>query len=632
MGLAGHQWWMKEVPDGSRAQMAYSYVRAIEESQWGVRQRQYRNAFLYSGEVPQGAWRIQWRSAPRWWRREPVMESVIESVIDSCTSDIGSQPVRVTFQTDGAEWKARRQAHWRERFVEGEFDRMDMDAIDPLVFRDACWGEVGCVAWDDDGERVRATRVSPMELVVDERTVVGGNPYFPQLHRIQFKDRDLAVAELGPEAKKAIDRTNSEWLSYVRPGPEMVCIITSWKLPVRDRKGKLHPGMKITYTQGGLLEEPEPWLRPEFPFSWYKWKEPISGFYGRSLCDQLAWIQARMNKMQRFISFCQDLVAAPKVLIALEDKGMSVSMSNDVGQHLYYKKTPPQFITPPSVDPSVYQDYERKWQRAFQISGKSQMAASSVKPSGLDSAPSLREFRDTETGRFLQQFRAFERMRIHHARQLIAQQRDLAERGAIPTATWRSRNYAKKIKWSDVDDESMQWEMSLEPASILSRTPAGRVQQVTELAQAGLIDRASALRLVGHPDFERIIQLYDAPFDDIEAAIENLLDGKTETPDRYQDLDLGTKLVHLALLKAKRDGAPDIPILEGMRRWIRQAEMLQQAAQQQAAPAQVPGGAAPPIAPQAPVSPVYGSGGDGPPAPPPGGPPSPMPQAAQGGP
>jgi hypothetical protein len=88
----------------------------------------------------------------------------------------------------------------------------------------------------------------------------------------------------------------------------------------------------------------------------------------------------------------------------------------------------------------------------------------------------------------------------------------------------------------------------------------------------------------------------NAAFEDIEAAIENMLDGELEVPEPYQFLDLGVVLVQKAYLDARRNDAPE-ETLEALRTWIMQANHLRgvgdEPANQNAVPGAVPG--APPM-------------------------------------
>jgi hypothetical protein len=206
----------------------------------------------------------------------------------------------------------------------------------------------------------------------------------------------------------------------------------------------------------------------------------------------------------------------------------------------------------------------------FALAGISQLSSQAQKPAGLESAVALREFNDIETQRFAIQAQAYEAMHLEIARRIVEVSKGLANAGKPAKVAYKSRDLMQVIDWSEVDMETDQYAMGVEASSLLSRTPAGRTQQVIEWTQAQLISGDEARRLLGHPDLERTQSLYNAAIEDIEAVIEHLLDGEVEVPEPYQNLTLGIERVQMALLKARRDGAPE-EILQGMRDWLDQA-------------------------------------------------------------
>jgi len=573
--LLSHQWFRPEAKADERYKLAHTYVRAVEEANSGLRLRQYRNAISYTGEAPVGAWRVRWKNASSFRPQEQNRVGLIEAVNDTAESMIGATSVGVSFLTDGAEWSAHRRAVNLDRWLEADQERLRLRYLRTMKFRDSLWAEIGALYWDDDGQKVRCRRWDPMSVVVDERTCIGSTGP-TQIHLLEIKDRDEAMAELGVDAgaKKAIEKATGQWVSYVTLSPEMLLILRSWKLPTLRRDGTLVPGRMLTYTDGGIIDDVE-WTR-SFPISVYRWKDPLSGFYGRSPADMLQWDQARVNKMRRFIAYCQDLMAAPKWL-QKESEG-DIPITNEPGGVQKWLKDKPEPITPPAVSQEIYADEERSYRRGFERIGVSQLSATLKTPSAdFATGPAFQEYRDYELGRFQSQVIRFDEDLIEDAQQHIAAQKELALRVDGGSVSWRSQNLARRIKWSEVNKEGDSYVIKLKPSAAVSRTPAGQEARATRLAASGLIDRTMALRMSGIPDAQRMVDLLDAPFDAVERIIEDMLDDKfVPPPDRHFPFLLGLKLVPLAMTKAQNDGAPDIPTLEGMRRWIRMAELLEQ--------------------------------------------------------
>jgi hypothetical protein len=116
--------------------------------------------------------------------------------------------------------------------------------------------------------------------------------------------------------------------------------------------------------------------------------------------------------------------------------------------------------------------------------------------------------------------------------------------------------------------------MDIFPTSSLSNTPAGRLQDVQELLQAGFITKEDGMKLLDFPDLEGTMNLLNAGIEDIEKMIEDMVEhGNYTTPEPYQNLELGIKKCQQAYLMYRAQGAPD-ERLELLRRWMEDAQGL----------------------------------------------------------
>src|SRR5262249_8480838 len=193
------------------------------------------------------------------------------------------------------------------------------------------------------------------------------------------------------------------------------------------------------------------------------------------------------------------------------DAGLKAKLNNEVGT-IYPLRSgqPPVFMSPPAVAPEIYAYKEQLKRSAYQFAGISELSAQSKKPEGLESAVALREFNDIETSPFSIHSQRLEQWYLGVGELLVESYKEIAARGSNPAAIWRARSQFQRIEWSEVDLDEDLYSMTIEAASILSRTPAGRLQAVIEMTQAGLISQDEARRLMNHPDLERSMSLYNA--------------------------------------------------------------------------------------------------------------------------
>jgi hypothetical protein len=559
-------WWQTE--EGQAHEEVIGYVRALEEEQKGQHLLNIRHAKLYAARDLIG---LDWSFSRRTlgYANTAVSENVIMSVVDTATATIAKNRPRVAFVTDGADFSTQRKAKQLERFIEGVFQQTAIYGHAVGMFRDAGIFGTGTLKIHEAGGRVAVERVLPWENVVDEQECIASPPQ--QRHRRKFTHREALKAEF-PEHCEAICRAGGDsetrrWNSWTTLPEHLVAVVESWRLPLDDL-----PGRHTICIDGATLLD-EDYDRGYFPFIDYRWTELPTGFYGQGLAEQLTGIQLRINKLNKFIDRCQDLISAPSVWLDVASRVQGQKLNNDPAAVHYYRGKPPVFMSPQALHPEVYNRLETLKRSAFEFAGISQLAAQSKKPGGLESAVALREFNDIESQRFSIQAQAYEQVFLEAARQMVAIAKDMHAGKRGLTAVWKTRDLVKRIDWADVDMDEDQYSMTIEAASLLSRTPAGRSQAVIEWAQAGIIDTEEARRLLGHPDLDRAMDIATAAIEDIEATIEELLDGDFRPPEPFQNLALGIQRVQAAYLKARRDGAPE-DTLEGFRQWIEQAQHL----------------------------------------------------------
>ena len=164
----------------------------------------------------------------------------------------------------------------------------------------------------------------------------------------------------------------------------------------------------------------------------------------------------------------------------------------------------------------MFSHLDRLYNRAYEISGISQLSATSLKPAGLESGVALREYSDIETERFVIVGQAYESAFLEIARQMIDLAKDVSEEGKTYEVISYGDKEIEKIRWSDINLREDQYRMKVYPASLLPTTPAARLQTVIEMAQAGLIDKAETRSLLDFPDIEQYNKLATAPLDEAE--------------------------------------------------------------------------------------------------------------------
>lgn len=500
--------------------------------------------------------------------RGPVTMNVCKANVDTVTSMIAKNRPRATFMTDNADYTTTQRAKDLERFVEGQFGKSEVydDAV--RMFHVGTMVGLGALKIEEDDGEPCVDVVLPWDLVVDKAECMVGKPR--QLHHLRFVDREV-LKSLYPDDAEQIELVSAadtvrRWSNYRQVDTDLIPLVESWRLPSSKGAGD---GKHALCLDGHALVW-EDWEEDYFPFVFYRWAERLNNFFGVGLIEEIAGIQNKINKINSYITKCHDL-ANSYLLVQAADAGLKIKSTggSDPLQLMPYKgQIKPEFITPPLVQPELYQHLDYLIQQSRQLSGISEMAATSQKPAELESAIALQTFNDIETQRFSIQAQRYERAVLEIARQMVRLMHRIGNDDI--QVRWNSRNLARTIKWKDVKIDEDLYIMSIEAASIQSRLPSGRIQAAIELGNSGLLPPDEVKRLVGHPDIERTMTLENAAKNHAESIVEKLSRGETVVPEAADMLPVAIRHVALAFVTIKDKDAPQ-DVLDAFRFWMRRA-------------------------------------------------------------
>jgi hypothetical protein len=501
-----------------------------------------------------------------------VKINIVSSMCDTVTSKIGKMKPRVTFLTSGGDFSAQRKAKNLTGFMTGLFYRCSTHKLHQEMFRDATIFDIGAVKHyicsqsnDIVSERVLAT-----ELYVDTADAVYGKPR--TLYQVKYVSKEL----LKKQYKKNSEFIDSSTGSFNASGiahaksDSFVVVIEAWHLP--SSKGAKDGRHTICTDQTVLFDEK--YEKDYFPFTFFRWAELPVGFYGQSLAQRLTGNQIEINKMLRTIQKSFHLGSAFKVFLEQGSKVVREHINNEVGSIVYYRGAPPQYYVPQTVHPEYFRHLEFLIRQSYEEAGVSQLAASSRKPSGIESGKALREYNDINTERFAVVSQAYEATFLHTAKIYLDLVKDMAAKGNDLQVVAESKKFMRKIKWSEVQMDDNEFVMQMFPTSMLPHEPVGRLAYVQELIQGGFVSPEWGSRLLDIPDTEAYANIANAPIDIILMSAESILEGREYIPPEPNDnLALAKDIFTKIYAKARLDNAPE-DVLEKLRRWIQQADNL----------------------------------------------------------
>lgn len=471
----------------------------------------------------------------------PTM-NVIQSCIDTLTSRITQSRPRPVFLTDNGNYKERNLAKQLDQFIAGELYRTDAYALGEIMLRDACVLGSGVLKiYEGDDKRVCIERVLYTELLVDPNDGLYGNPR--QIYQLKLVDRDV-LADMFPKDRESI--MNAEQAFPDNAGDssktvaDQVMVVEGWRLPSGpEASDGRHT---IACTSAVLVDEE--YDKPCFPFIHLSFSPRLLGYFGQGLAEQLMGTQVEINKLLMTISKSINLVGVPRVFVEDGSKVVKAQINNDVGSIITYRGTKPIYEVAPCVAPEIYEQLQRLVEYAYQQSGISSLAASSKKPDGLDSGAALREYDDLQTDRFAALSKRYDAFFIELAYSIIDLAKDIAERDGKYSTVYPGKNEAKEVdlpKAGMLLDDS--YIIQCFDSSSLPRDPAGRLQKVTEMIQAGMISIQEGRRLLDYPDLEQNEKLANAGEERILKTLDKIVEsGVYSPPDPFMDLELAKTL------------------------------------------------------------------------------------------
>lgn len=540
--LQGYKWW-KANSKRELCEQLLSTVTFLKEQQ----QYRYRQAAIYArlyGNMPlfnfAGSNLNKMSTTSSLPIDRPTM-NVVQSCIDTLVSRVTQSRPRPIFLTDNADYKERNIAKQMNNFINGELYQTEAYQMAELLLRDAAVLGNGCVKiYENSDKRVALDRVLLTELLVDPNDALYGDPR--QLFQLKLIDRAM-LKDLFPEVRSDIEKAEQAFpdnsADSQKTIADQVMIVEAWRLPSSKESGD---GRHTIACTSGIIFDEE-FTKNCFPFVFLPYSPRLMGFWGQGLAEQLMGTQTEINKLLITISQSINLVGVPRVFVEDGSKVVKAHLNNQIGSIVTYRGTKPQYEVAPCVPQELYAQLERLVQYAYQQSGVSALSAAAQKPAGLNSGEAIRNYDDLQSDRFAALNRRYNNVFIELSYQIVDKAKDIAERDGSYATVYPNKDGTKEIdlpKAEMLEDPVIQCYDS----SSLPRDPAGRLQKVAEMMQAGLVSPQEGRRMLDFPDIEQVDKLANASEERILQVLDDIVESGTYLPpDPMMNLALAEELV-----------------------------------------------------------------------------------------
>ena len=561
-GVFGETFWWQVEQDPHSAVSKFVDVLRNDQDSFYTECMTYRG--LYNGRPPHS--RNMYGSQYYTSSRQPKLTfNIVHSICQAAAAKISKHRPAISFLTEGGNFTQKSKAKMFNKFIQGIFTEVEAYPIAQRAFLDACINGTGVIKIFTEFGKVKLERVPLYEMTVDPLEVENG--YSPrQLFQTKRVSR-FVLAEMFPDSRDAImaadEERDDEYTQNESRTSDMILCHEAWHLPSGPNADD---GRHLICVDNATLLD-EPWDKDYFPFVFIRWTENPASFWGNGLTKEVKGIQVEINKLLARIQEQMHL-ATPKVFIEDSSKIVQTHLNNRVWGAIKYRGAPPQFFVPRAVSGEMFSHLDRLVDRAYEMTGISQLSAQSKKPVGLESGRALREFSDIESERFMVVGQAYEKLFTDAAKQII---RVVSESGSYVSKSYDMTSGMERIQWSDIDLDEDQYVMQVKPIGSLPQTPAAKLSSVAEMTQNGLFTPEEAHQLLDFPDLEKANKLKTAHIDVIDMMIDGILEREEwNPPEPFMDLNFGIQRFQQAYNLAIIERAPESR-LELMRRWIEKA-------------------------------------------------------------
>lgn len=435
--------------------------------------------------------------------------NIVASCVDTLASKIAQSKVRPFFNTINGTFKDIQAVKQAQQFFDVMFDMQNVNRIVSEAFKDACIFDTGVIYIDEVNAKIN--KALPFQVYVRPSEVT-----YNKITRVFYEQRDYPVTLLPDQV---VSKFKNKSLEYVDFGVYY------------DTFNKVK-----AYTANGSFVYQETYDKDAIPFVFLYYKNPVLGSTSASVVDSLYTIQQEINVIMAKIKDASQLNPALTFFIPEGSQMKATQLNNRIGNVVTYKPTaaggtPVTSATPAFIDGQYLALLDDLINKAYEMVGISQLSAQSQKPTGLNSGVALSTMENVESDRFETQLNQIIRAYVDIAKICIKTFNQDAD--VLPEVANRV-----SIKWKDIVKESDNMSIQYSGADSLSKDPSTKLQQLQQLAMAGVIPGARIPQLMQIPDLEMGYSLSNNAIDAVMEIIKECIEDDNYNVPEYIPFEL----------------------------------------------------------------------------------------------
>jgi len=427
--------------------------------------------------------------------------NVVRSCVDTLSAKITSNVPAPKFLTNRGKEKTQEKAQDCDLLCQAVSYEQDLPSKARASFRDAAIYGTGVLKIYPTENEIKVERIHPARIFVDNNGCLNGET--EDMFQVDFISQGK-LKRMFPDKDFEIENSPTKNYSNESSTRRLVKVWEVWHRADGDNVGR-----HVIITEGATLLDEE-WPYEYFPFAVFRFSDDVLGWYGCGLAEQLRNIQTEISYL---VARVQDNVNMLGVTLILKHKSANIPddhLANDLPFKLitWEGNQKPDVMTPPVINQQVIAYLQDLYQKAYELTGLSQLSATSQKPAGLNSGVALRTFYDIETQRFSTIARQWEQYFVNIAKLIVESAYQVSEL-SLSFADSRA-DKIEQLVWKHEKDDEEDIKIVIYPSSSLPQTPAGRLDRVVEMIQAGLVSPEEARQLLDFPDLDKYNRIANA--------------------------------------------------------------------------------------------------------------------------
>lgn len=496
-------------------------------------------------------------------------------VIDTLTAKLASIETAPQFVTNKGNVKGKKLGEEMNYLLKGLFHKHRLSHLIQMAFRDAMINRAGFLKiMQDDEKGINVERVMFHEMVVDPADGYYNDPC-KVIHR---KLVPVHVLEkLYPEHKEIIKNAMvmEAQPQLVRNYTPSVTLAEAYCKNTYKAKGR----HTICLISGVILDEE--WDKDYLPFVKMDYNEPVVGWMGNSVIDDLRPIQLELDRLFLSMQAILRLMSVPTWLLDSNAQMNKDHRTNEIGlmwEGDFKNGVAPILHNGAAMPPEIMQTIEFLIQQGYARAGLTPMDTQGQKPSGITSGEAIKTMVDQKSERWSLLQSNFEHKHIELASIILKELQGTKFKVSSLDRHIGLREVSTKL----IPKSSDSYTLRMYPVSSLPDSIPDLIDSVSQMLAIGMISKEQVPELINMPDLAAETALQIAPRKLVDTRLEEMMDtGVYTNPEPYHDLAYASRAATLQYNFGQLNKW-DEKILALLRRYIADVkELVGQVARQQ---------------------------------------------------